>query len=106
MMKQITFKLKYMDLAKLLITITPLNIMTGLLDIYISSVSNRMNEIMKVLTVFASIFVPLTFIVGIYGMNFEYMPELKWKWSYPALWVFFVIFTILSLRYYRKKNWL
>ncbi|MBT8150243.1 MAG: magnesium/cobalt transporter CorA, partial [Gammaproteobacteria bacterium] len=60
------------------------DILTGLLDIYISSVSNKMNEVMKVLTVFASIFIPLTFLAGIYGMNFEYMPELKWKWAYPA----------------------
>ncbi len=59
-------------------------ILTGLLDIYISSVSNKMNEIMKVLTVFASIFIPLTFLAGIYGMNFEYMPELQWRWAYPA----------------------
>ena len=53
------------------------DILTGLLDTYLSSVSNKMNEVMKVLTVFASIFIPLTFIAGIYGMNFEYMPELK-----------------------------
>ncbi|WP_036300272.1 magnesium/cobalt transporter CorA [Methylomarinum vadi] len=55
-------------------------------DIYLSSLSNKMNETMKVLTVFASIFIPLTFIAGIYGMNFEYMPELKWHWAYPSLW--------------------
>ncbi|MGD8885611.1 MAG: magnesium/cobalt transporter CorA, partial [Gammaproteobacteria bacterium] len=57
--------------------------LSGLLDIYISSISNKMNEVMKVLTVFAAIFIPLTFLAGIYGMNFEYMPELRWKWSYP-----------------------
>ncbi len=66
------------------------DILSGLLDIYISSVSNKMNEVMKVLTVFASIFIPLTFLAGIYGMNFEYMPELKMKWAYPALWVAFI----------------
>ena len=59
------------------------DMLSGLLDIYMSSVSNKMNEVMKVLTVFAAIFIPLTFIAGIYGMNFEYMPELKWKWAYP-----------------------
>ena len=61
------------------------DVLTGLLDIYMSSASNKMNEIMKVLTVFTSIFIPLTFIAGIYGMNFEYMPELHWKWAYPRL---------------------
>jgi len=72
------------------------DMMTGLLDIYISSVSNKINEVMKVLTVFASIFIPLTFITGVYGMNFDYMPELRWQWSYPAVWVFFIIFSVVS----------
>lgn len=81
-------------------------LVTGLLDIYLSSVSNKMNETMKVLTVFASIFIPLTFIVGIYGMNFEFMPELKWKWAYPVLWVVFVIISGLLLVFFRKKKWL
>lgn len=82
------------------------DILAGLLDIYISSVSNKMNEVMKVLTVFASIFIPLTFITGVYGMNFEYMPELKWKFAYPALWVFFIIFSIMSFAYFKKKKWM
>ncbi len=59
--------------------------LSGMLDIYLSSVSNRMNEIMKVLTVIATIFIPLTFIAGIYGMNFRYMPELGQAWGYPAV---------------------
>ncbi|MGD8566642.1 MAG: magnesium/cobalt transporter CorA [Gammaproteobacteria bacterium] len=80
--------------------------LSGLLDIYISSVSNKMNEVMKVLTVFASIFIPLTFIAGIYGMNFEYMPELHWKWAYPILWVAFVGIAGGLLVYFRKKKWL
>lgn len=82
------------------------DILTGLLDIYISSVSNKMNEVMKVLTVFASIFIPLTFIAGVYGMNFEYMPELKWKWAYPTLWAGFIVITTISLAYFKKKKWL
>lgn len=82
------------------------DILTGLLDIYISSVSNKMNEVMKVLTVFASIFIPLTFLVGIYGMNFEYMPELKWKWAYPTLWAIFIIIPIVLLTYFKRKRWL
>jgi magnesium transporter len=82
------------------------DILSGLLDIYISSVSNKMNEVMKVLTVFASIFIPLTFIAGIYGMNFEYMPELKWKWAYPTLWISFITIPIVLIIYFRKKKWL
>lgn len=82
------------------------DMLTGLMEIYISSVSNKMNEVMKVLTVFASIFIPLTFIAGIYGMNFEYMPELKWKWAYPALWVAFVTIPVVLLVYFKRKKWL
>ena len=82
------------------------DILTGLLDIYISSVSNKMNEVMKVLTVFASIFIPLTFIAGIYGMNFEYMPELKWKWAYPTLWFAFITIPVVLLIYFKRKKWL
>ncbi|MDH5353270.1 MAG: magnesium/cobalt transporter CorA [Gammaproteobacteria bacterium] len=82
------------------------DILTGLLDIYLSSVSNKMNEVMKVLTVFASIFIPLTFLVGIYGMNFEYMPELKWKWVYPMLWVVFFTVPVVFLIYFKRKKWL
>lgn len=82
------------------------DILTGLLDIYISSVSNKMNEVMKVLTVFASIFIPLTFLTGIYGMNFEYMPELKWRWAYPILWTAFITIPVLLLIYFKRKKWL
>ncbi len=82
------------------------DILSGLLDIYLSSVSHKMNEVMKVLTVFASIFIPLTFLAGIYGMNFEYMPELKWKWAYPALWGAFVAIPVVLLIYFRRKKWL
>ena len=80
--------------------------LTGLLDIYISNVSNKMNEVMKVLTVFASIFIPLTFLAGIYGMNFEYMPELKWKWAYPVLWLAFITIPVVLLFYFKRKKWL
>lgn len=82
------------------------DLINGMLDIYHSSLSNRMNEIMKVLTVFATIFIPLTFIAGIYGMNFDYMPELHWKWSYPAVWSIFIALPALLLWYFRKKKWL
>jgi magnesium transporter len=82
------------------------DIISGLLDIYISSVSNKMNEVMKVLTVFASIFIPLTFLTGIYGMNFDYMPELRWHWAYPTLWVAFLSIPTVLLVYFKRKNWL
>ena len=82
------------------------DILNGLLEIYLSTVSNKMNEAIKVLTVFASIFIPLTFITGIYGMNFEYMPELKWKWAYPILWLAFVTIPVVLLIYFKKKKWL
>jgi len=78
----------------------------GLMDMYQTSISNKMNEVMKVLTVFASIFIPLTFIAGVYGMNFEYMPELQWRLAYPILWVVFIIIAIGLLVYFRRKKWL
>jgi len=78
----------------------------GMLDIYLSSVSNRMNEVMKVLTIIATIFIPLTFIAGIYGMNFEHMPELRVPWAYPAVWGVMCAVGILMLIYFRRKRWL
>ncbi len=82
------------------------DLIAGMLDIYLSSVSNKMNETMKVLTIFASIFIPLTFIAGVYGMNFDYMPELKWRWSYPVLWLVFIGVSVFLLRFFKKKKWL
>lgn len=82
------------------------DLINGMLEIYLSSLSNRINEVMKVLTVFATIFIPLTFLVGIYGMNFDYMPELQWKWSYPLLWFFFFLIPAVLLAAFKKKKWL
>lgn len=79
---------------------------TGLLDLYLSSVSQRTNEIMKVLTVVSTIFIPLTFLAGVYGMNFRYMPELEWRWGYPALWLFMVACGLGMLIVFRRKKWL
>ncbi|MBC2840590.1 magnesium/cobalt transporter CorA [Robiginitalea sp. SC105] len=78
----------------------------SLMDMYMSSVSNRMNEVMKVLTIMASIFIPLTFIAGIYGMNFEYMPELKWKYGYFGVWGLMGVIFIALILYFRRKGWL
>jgi magnesium transporter len=82
------------------------DVLSGLSDLYLSTVSNRMNEVMKVLTIIATIFIPLTFIAGIYGMNFEYMPELKWHWSYPALWVVLVVIFVSMVIWFKRKKWL
>jgi len=81
-------------------------ILSGLLDIYLSSVSNRMNEIMKILTIIATIFMPLTFIAGIYGMNFKYMPELEQRWGYPAVLGLMAGVAAWMMAYFRKKKWL
>jgi magnesium transporter len=82
------------------------DILSGMLDIYMSSISNRMNEVMKVLTIIATIFIPLTFLAGVYGMNFHYMPELSWKWGYPLLWCIMLLIGISMFSYFKKKKWL
>lgn len=82
------------------------DIVSGMLDTYLSSLSTRMNEIMKVLTIFSTIFIPLTFLVGVYGMNFEYMPELKWHWGYPVLWMIMIGLGLVMINYFRKKRWI
>ncbi|MBN2282838.1 MAG: magnesium/cobalt transporter CorA [Deltaproteobacteria bacterium] len=81
------------------------DVLSGLLDLYLSSISNRMNEVMKVLTIFATIFIPLTFIAGIYGMNFEYMPELKWHWAYPVFWIVIIAVSAVMLIFFRRRKW-
>ena len=81
-------------------------IASGLTDLYMSAISNRMNEIMKMLTIMASVFIPLTFIAGVYGMNFQFMPELTWRWGYPLIWAVFIMITIGLLIFFRRKGWL
>ena len=82
------------------------DMMTSMLDLYLSTVSNKMNEVMKVLTIFAAIFIPLTFIAGVYGMNFEHMPELKWKLGYAYWWVAVILLAGGMLIYFKRKKWL
>ncbi len=82
------------------------DILSGMLDIYLSSVSNRMNEVMKVLTIISTVFIPLTFVVGVYGMNFEHMPELSWPWAYPLVWLVMVAVAVLMVIFFRQKRWL
>lgn len=82
------------------------DLVSGLTDLYMTSISNRMNEIMKVLTIIGTIFIPLTFIAGIYGMNFEYMPELGWHYGYFATWAVMLTLAGLLLYYFRRREWI
>lgn len=82
------------------------DLVSGMIDVYLSSISNRMSEVMKVLTMIATIFIPLSFIVGIYGMNFRYMPELYSVWGYPLVMLFMLVISVFMLRYFRKKQWM
>jgi magnesium transporter len=82
------------------------DMLASMLDIYLSSLSIRLNEVMKVLTIIATIFLPLTFIVGIYGMNFHYMPELGWHWGYPLVLLVMVGIAVGMLAYFRRKKWI
>lgn len=85
---------------------------SGLIDVYLSSMSNKMNEVMKVLTVIATTFIPLTFIAGVYGMNFDpeaspwNMPELSWAYGYPAFWILILIMGALLVIYFKRRRWL
>lgn len=81
-------------------------VVASIMDLYLSGVSNKMNQIMKVLTIIATIFIPLTFVAGIYGMNFDDMPELHWKYGYAMIWGVMGIMLILMLIFFRRKKWL
>ena len=78
---------------------------SSLLDIHINAMNTRMNEVMKVLTVISTIFMPLTFIVGVYGMNFDYMPELRWHYGYFGVLGIMVVIVMGMLYYFKKKKW-
>jgi magnesium transporter len=82
------------------------DMLSGMLDVYLSSLSNRLNEVMKVLTIIATIFIPLTFIAGVYGMNFEHMPELKWRWGYFAVLALMALVGGVMLLFFKKKRWI
>jgi magnesium transporter len=79
---------------------------TGMMNTYLSAVANRRNEVMKVLTIMASIFIPLTFLAGIYGMNFEHMPELHVRWAYPAVWFMMLGTAGGMIIYFWRKRWI
>ena len=88
------------------------DMVSGMLDIYMSSISNRMNEVMKTLTIIATIFIPITFVAGIYGMNFNSeasffnMPELNWKFGYIFIWIIMGSMALSMLVYFKRKKWL
>lgn len=79
---------------------------SGLTDLYMSGISNRMNEIMKVLTIMATLFIPITFVAGVYGMNFEHIPELRWAWSYPVFWCVCLAVVSGLLWFFRRRGWI
>jgi len=82
------------------------DMLSGMLDIYLSSLNNRLNAVMKVLTIIATIFMPLTFIAGVYGMNFKHFPELEWRWGYPGVLLMMAIIAGIMLMTFKKKKWL
>ncbi len=82
------------------------DLIAGMMDIYLSSLSNKMNEVMKVLTIISTIFIPVTFVVGVYGMNFDFMPELHSKYGYVGVWIVMLVIMVTLILYFRKKKWL
>ncbi len=82
------------------------DMVSGMLDTYLTTISNRMNEVMKTLTIMASVFIPLTFMAGIWGMNFEHMPELGWRWSYPLVLLGMLGVAGTMVAYFKRKGWL
>lgn len=104
---KVFFRDVYDHVIQIIDTIETLREMaSGMLDIYLSSISSRLNAVIKVLTIITTIFMPLTFIVGIYGMNFDYMPELHWRWGYPLVLLGIVSIAIGMLVYFKRKKWL
>jgi magnesium transporter len=82
------------------------DMVSGMLDIYLSGISYRLNEVMKVLTIIATIFIPLTFIAGVYGMNFRHMPVLYWRWGYSYVWTVMISIVLMMLIYFRRRRWM
>ena len=82
------------------------DLITSLLDLYLSKISHKMNEVMKVLTIVATVFIPITFIAGVYGMNFKNMPELTWPWGYGLIWLLMLTIVVAMIILFKKKRWL
>jgi magnesium transporter len=77
----------------------------NVMELYVSSLSMRTNEVMRVLTIISTIFIPLTFLVGVYGMNFEHMPELHWEYGYISLWIVMIALSMSMLAFFKRKKW-
>jgi magnesium transporter len=104
---RIYFRNIYDHTVQIIETLDSLRDLTSsMMDLYLSSVSLKLNEIMKVLTIFSALFIPLTFFAGVYGMNFKYFPELGWQWGYAMFWGVCIIATIVMLFYFYRKKWL
>ncbi len=104
---RIYFRNNYDHTIQIIETLESLRDLTsGMMDLYLSTVSYKMNEIMKVLTIFSTIFIPLTFFAGVYGMNFKYLPELEWKNGYFFFWGIMLVITTVMLIFFRRKKWL
>jgi magnesium transporter len=104
-------RIYYRDIYDHLVRIMDLSesvrdIITGALDTYLSAASNRLNEIMKALTIVSTIFLPLTFVAGVYGMNFHYMPEIPWRYGYLMVWCIFIVAAALMLWWFRRRGWI
>lgn len=101
------FRNNYDHTIQIIETLESLRDLTsGMMDLYLSTVSNKMNEIMKVLTIFSAIFIPLTFFAGVYGMNFKYLPELEMRYGYFIFWGIMIVITAFMLLFFRRKKWL
>jgi magnesium transporter len=81
------------------------DLFSDIMDVYLSTLSLKMNEVMKVLTIISTIFIPLTFIVGVYGMNFDHMPELHWREGYLAVWIIMILVAIGMILYFKRRKW-
>jgi magnesium transporter len=81
------------------------DMMSAMLEVYVSNISNKLNEVMKILTIISTIFIPLTFVTSLYGMNFRYMPEIGWKYGYAMTWLIIAAIIIIMLSYFRRKKW-
>ena len=104
---RIYFRNNYDHTIQIIETLESLRDLTsGMMDLYLSTVSYKMNEIMKVLTIFSTIFIPLTFFAGVYGMNFKYLPELELKSGYFIFWGAMTVITLIMLSFFRRKKWL
>jgi len=104
---RIYFRNIYDHTVQIIETLDSLRDLTSsMMDLYLSSVSLKLNEIMKVLTIFSALFIPLTFLAGVYGMNFSYLPEKDWHYGYAMFWVICVLATIFMLFYFRRKKWM